>query len=62
MTHMTEENSHKKVFRNEAIYCVQFSEDDITISGDMENRSKGVYEEDEKAVPWQIEQTKQLQV
>ena len=31
MTHMTEENSHKKVFRNEAIYCVQF-EDAITIS------------------------------
>jgi len=51
MTHMTEGNSHNKVFRNKAIYCAQF-EDPITISEIWKVDPKVYMTEMEKRRPW----------
>ena len=51
MTHMTEENSHNKVFRNEAIYCAQF-EDPVTISEIWKIDPKVYMKKMKKRRPW----------
>ena len=51
MTHMTEENSRNKVFRNKAIYCAQF-EDAITISEIWKIDPKVYMKKMKKRRPW----------